>query len=610
MSISTTRNLLEKSGCGVIVAVALGVVMLVGLVAPSCSAPGQPNARESQSPVVMTIGKTDIRSDQLDAVLSTAIQQQEQQMTAFADPNQPSEGITGRDRMSITATTLRRQAEEGLVLAIADDLGIEINDDVIMKTQMADMDRRIQDARAQLVSSKKLKPNAPQTEVDALFKTEFQNTPAEIRTRVQDEITQGLTNPGQNLNLRIATASRLLIDRYGKDISPSDEEVKASFDEFVLKSIRFGPKPGLTGSPAELAKKAKEEITKGMSFEAAITKYSVDVAPPDKKLSEVTQNAPRRQLQTSPSLKSVVALKPGMVSEPITGPQGVVLIKVQAINRNLPADFEQMKAIYRRQLIDELASARVAEEREKKRSANLIKWNDLGLKSLYEAQVLVTEISGTPEEQRKELTTFLENLKEPEMKNGVIFSRNAMSLARFLVTEKLYRSSDNVQQQGVREKFVEALTGVLEDTPDPGLRLTMVDQLVAMKSKTAGEQLLNAASENSFYGAMGLTFHAQINTFLETLTKEQLIDNTTAEKVKAEQKRWENERTEILAELAADKKAREEAEKRLEAEKKAAEEAANKEAEGAKKDAAPSASDLTQPNTAPAPTPIPGTAGN
>lgn len=594
MSITNARSFLEKPGCGVTFALVLAVIMGASMFSTCTRADQMQGAvpTDQNAPAVITVGTKKVTYEVLERMAEAQAANQEQQIRQYMGDQY--EGMMARDKIGIFARTAKQLAEGALIFSIAEDLGIKLDDESIRGALSGELNKSIEEFKQQLVQQGKLKANSTQAEIDKAFKDATQKTPTEILEAQKTELDSNLQDPAKRHELETFAAQVLVTKRLATEVLATEKEVEESYDTFKLKSITFGPKPGVTEEPKTLASKVKGQVEKGMKFEDAMTKYSTAIVPPGKKLTELTNEVTRAQLLADPKTAPLVNLKSGMTSDVIESPAGVQLFKLYEINRKLPADYKTRKTFYRDQYIQTAARLRGLELMDEKKKAGLIVWDDAGLSSMVRILEIIEGGPVVPADLDKKLNEELQKLETEKEKAA---PRNYAN-AKFMAMDRIFNTTPAEGRGKLREKYVEALQGVLEYTEDAGLRLSLVEQLLALKSKSVGEQLLLAAKSNLTYGPMGQRNHSEVYSFITKLKAEKLLDPAVETSLNSEQQRWIKDKKEMDAAIAQAKKQAEEERKKADAERKKAEaEAAEaKKKEGEKKESgAASSSDLIKP---------------
>jgi len=138
-------------------------------------------------------------------------------------------------------------------------------------------------------------------------------------------------------------------------IKPTDDAVRDSYKQVqashILIRVSATPKSGPSDAPA--MKKAEEVLAKlkgGADFAALAKQYSDDKANASKGGDLGWFGAG----QMTPAFeKAAFALKPGQMSDVVKTPFGYHIIKLRQVRYNLPKDFEQKKADYRKQYVEQ-----------------------------------------------------------------------------------------------------------------------------------------------------------------------------------------------------------------------------------------------------------------
>lgn len=596
MSISKAREVFEKPGCAISAGVFLAFIMGISMFGTCAPNPNQvQQSQQSAGPSVLKVGSTEISAAVFEAATERAIREQQASLQEQAGRFAAIDGFSLTDRILIRASTYNQLAEGSLVLSVAEDLGIKLDDATIAATLKSMLEKSIVQLRAQYVADKKLKPNATDAEFDQVFKGQVGQTLAEARTRQENEIKSNLAQPLGRYQLQVTAANQLVMERLGKDVVPTAADVEASFDTIRLKAIEFGPKPGLTGTPTELATKAKAEIEKGEKFETVFARYSVAKGPDGKDAKLTETPFPRSVLDTIQELRSLTTLKPGMVSTPISFSGRTQIFQVAGIDRNLPADFKERSGFYREQFINQKAQARLRDKIEEKKKANIIVWKDAGVDALIQSVNLLNSLSPDAETSKKRVQEQLAKVE------GVTASGDVMAFAgaKYLLIDRLWGLTKPTDRATLRPQYLSAINDLLKNQESPQLRLMLVEQLAEMKDPKAGEALLLASQANATFGPMAQSMNAQIFSYVDRLKKDKLITADQEQAINEAQQRWMTQKKDYDTALAKAKADEEAAQKRMEEERKKLEEERKKAQSGAPKTDVPSGSSLMQPQSAP-----------
>jgi parvulin-like peptidyl-prolyl isomerase len=148
-----------------------------------------------------------------------------------------------------------------------------------------------------------------------------------------------------------------LADMMKSQVKVTDEAVRDSYKQVKARHILIQVKPGADKNAADSAarKKADEVLAK--------LKGGADFATMARQVSDDKETAPKGgdlgwlgSGQTMPEFeRAAFGLKPGEMSGVVKSPSGYHIIRVEEVRYNLPKDFEQKKAEYRKQYVEQQA---------------------------------------------------------------------------------------------------------------------------------------------------------------------------------------------------------------------------------------------------------------
>ncbi len=548
----------------------------------------QGEGEQVQGPVAIQIGEASIPA--LD------IEHQAQLMVAQQQPG------GGSPKMEVFAIA---QALEGSIQraageAAANEIGPDLSDSSIREHVTKQVDKFIAEAKQRYIDEKKMKPTASAKEFDELFKKEMGGqTAEEVRKSAIENVTANLADPARKAGFLQQVAPQLAVEKLKASLKPTDEEVKASYDTYVMKRVMISTGSKTPADAEAQAKKALAEVKGGAKFEDVMNRYSNDLPPgPNKKVAEVVVNLGPTDIARSASMAPLANLKPGQVSEVIDVPDGKAFYKLISVKSNAPADLAKSMQKYKDKFVEEKATAEFQKRTDALAKSDQVKFPLPGYKSLRDYYKTSSDFTlmQKPEELSKQIRAIADAAKAATTDENPADDHVGL-ITWYAAVEDLWNraKADPKLAEGLRAERLETLESVLRETENFSIRMELVDMGIETKNATlAATNLLEAAKLNNMFDTTGDQQFRQIQTKLATAKNAKLVTAAEATAIETEQQRW---RTEKLANQQAEKqfKAEQEAEK-----KKAA--AATKEVDAQQKKMADQVKKEIEQNKTPATT--------
>ncbi|MCX7800817.1 MAG: hypothetical protein N2109_10800 [Fimbriimonadales bacterium] len=548
MSITKTRKFIERSGCGLIVSVVVGVIMLLGIVLYGQTGGSAGNG--GGSPVAFQAGDL--------AVPTQAVEMLAQ--AAAASQGARLEALPPMFRAQVYAGVLQELTLKAKMLQLAEQAGVKMDDAAIRNGIDREIDAIVANLHGALLSSKQIPEKTTVEQVAQLPVVQRQvgEMRAILERMLQEEdLRRVLAARYADQGLRDAERARFA--------NATDAEVKTMFDSYVLGTIRVALSSDKPEEARELGRKIAEEV-RSEGFDAVAKKYK-DRKNPSVDVLE-GQRMPRAFLAMLPEYRPVLSLKKGQSSGFVESPTGGLIFHVRDIVNETPKDFEQKKDQYKSRYVDEQANLALQTKIAELEKASPIVWKDPGFKALY-------DWSQAPR-TREALLKVAEEARAAAESESTVGLPQAI-LARYASVEDAWSLAPEKERGALREARAEAIAALLTIAEDPALRLELAQLFLDLKQgERAYEQLLSAAEVNTGFDPINESHHKQIRQKLERLWKAKLIDEAQRKAVERELERWVQEKAEndkMLAEQRRfeEEQARKDAEeaKRLEAEEKA-----------------------------------------
>lgn len=439
-------------------------------------------------------------------------------------------------QLTVRASIVKSVVGYANLLEVAKKYGVSVSDDDILKQLEGAAKDEFARLKMQLVQMKKLKENATEAEFEAAYEQVTGHSIDEAKEKALSIQKERLHNPDTRVPLEALSLSQPLLEAIKKTINVTDDEVKKSYDKFVFKSISI-----TKGDVDSIAKKAEADIKGGLSFEAAIDRYS-DAKPmdPKKKLHDETMPIPWSNLvHTVPQfdyLKPLANLRPGQVSEPIKSGSGVTIYKLIEVKSDLPKDFEKNKAQNKDSYVTTLASTKLQTELAEAEKNAKIEWKDKIYKGLYDYAKLQSEpAADKPARLLDILTEVVAGMKEGTSDSTRLGNQFAYGL--YL---QLQREGTPAQKAKLDALKFDVIRGYLQDSESATLRMELVKAYFEKKDKDGFyEELSGAANANlSSTDTAAQSVYNEINKYLRQGQDAKLLTAEEAKQIEDVQRMW------------------------------------------------------------------------
>lgn len=565
MSITKTRTFIEKSGCGWITGGAIIFVLVAGMFY-TCDRGQQPVAstQKDNSPKVATVGGLSITSGMVQ------MGYEQRQMRSTAPPTPETE-------LAAYGATIYELVNNGLQLEALKANGINPTNEEILKLIEPSIDMRMMLLRFNLQNQGVLKRDATQADFDAVLKQRTGKDQATLQKEELALVKEDLSDPAKRPAVLVQVASDLLREKFTKETKVTDEEIRKSYDTYEFKRIRLG-----TGADAQ--KKTQEALSAlkgGMSFEAAMEKFSVEPAAANKTKAESTTKISYTLMLSTDYYAPLLGLKPGeqssVINEPGVGP---TIYKLIGIKSSPPKDWEKSKEELRTSLASQKANAFVTKELDKVRNSATITWDSPGYKVLYEYMRVINDPARS-----------LEAASNPQIMRSIADQAAAVPstdsvgyrmavLTRFGAFNQLWLASKPEEQAKLEDERLQTLEDVLVVIESPDVRLDIAELLLKRKDgKGAMDQLLAAANGNLEVTGLGQARYSRVYAILDKLKAANMADEEQVKAIEQAQKAWQERSLEQAKFEAEEAKMRKEAAARAAEERRKAEEERKRELE-------------------------------
>lgn len=571
MSIDNTRKFIEKAGCGHIIGIAIAIALLAGMFTQTWNNQGSQGGPGADQALIEKSAFAEVAGQKVSTVtVQNAYEDTMEQMRQPGPDGSTPPLPTLEQRAFAYSRALDQSLQQAALLALATKAGFKATDESLANEFSKLLDQEFETKRAEYVKDGTLKANATEAEFAEAYKKKTGQSPTELRERQKADLARTAGDPVMRSQQMAFAAFRYLMTQESSKIKVTEDDLKINYTTYNVKILNFPPDPKKAGSAEATAAKVAEEIKKGMTFEAAMDKYSIISPEPGKKKSDRVDPMPGSLLAFQPDLAPIKNLKAGQVSEVIMSPGGPALYKLVSIKQELPKDYEATKSSLMKNLQEQKTGEAVTKQIEAFLADDKnVKWLSPEFQIGYQSAKLLNSPAFTVEKAEELLTRFekLENKEQaPPMVKNLVFA---------LASQNMAMSTDAVKKKQAESRFLKLAEEVLRGAEDSGLRLRMARIYLDHDSEEAGAALLAAANTNSDFGPQGQSTHSEIYSLMDKLKSQKLLSAELEKAINDAQTRWKTDRESYEKAQANAKAEREKAEAeakaRLEAERKAAE---------------------------------------
>lgn len=545
-----------------------------------CGPVGGPNGENQPgmglgTPVAEVAGEK-IYDREIDSIYQSKLDSQLEQIT---DPGMRDtlRGYMEQQRVSMTGTILDGLIRQKVMIKLAKARGADLSDAHIKSLAVNDTWEGI---KQQLSGSGKLKPGASQADFEAAVTAEAKRPFSQVQTEIEANIQKQLQDPALRGQM-IGTAAALeLNNQEAAKIAIPESELKATYDSYKLKRITLAATPTNAAQVKAKAESVLKEIKGGLSFEAAMDKYSTDPAQPKQKKSDATVDLPAQSVNNDPTLRAIAALKPNEVSPVLESPGGPTIYKLIAKEQKLPADFDKQKETLKKQLASTKASKTLNDLVDAELKKEKIVWSSEGYHVLYDYQLA------------RKAPPFGQDKAEVIVQRALKAGRDADAGAQiaaavaFEAFNSFYAGRKPDEQKKLIDEHIEVLKLYVERYPAVGPATDLAQLYLDKKSSdefiTAVTDAANANSNQ--LSPEGESGWIKINGMVGRAEAASLVKEADVADVRAKFKTWQTDyadQKKVEAERAAQEK------KDLEQQKKDEADRAKEAAAAAKKPVAP-----------------------
>lgn len=490
MSITSARNFMEKSGCGLAVGIVIAASFIFGLMQFGSCGKDQNQADQQQQQNVVALAKVGEAVVDLGMVRNYA-EAQVQQMVSQGP-------VTPKAYADIYGRVVVGVVDQAIIRHLAQTRGIKVTNEELKAFGLKQFETQVEGMKEQLINMGKLKKDSTQQQIDEAFKEAVGQDLASARTSAINQFDQQIADPLQRPSLEYQFLSDKLRTAYQASTKVTDEDLKKNFLTYITKRIAFYNKPGSTEDLTAKAEKVLAEIKGGLSFEAAMNKYSDDPGANGKPKSDSTINLDMGTITYDDSYKSVPAMKPGDVSGVLQISSGPAIFKIIRIESKIPADFEKQKETLRKNRAELMGSKELTNAMREYLKGDKIAWSSPGAKALFDLVALSVDpdLRGDKKATLAKLKSLYEGTQALSADKEL--DPKLLTLAKYGTFQSYYDALPAAEQSAMLQKRLEALEAVLVEVEDLSTRMTVAR--LALKAKApsvAATSFLIAVESNA-----------------------------------------------------------------------------------------------------------------
>lgn len=319
---------------------------------------------------------------------------------------------TSTDVVRAFASALDQDVTEGLLLALAKQDGISLDDDSILKAMSEQLDESVGMQKQIMIMQKQLPPNATDQQFEEKFKAQTGQSLAQAKKTKLDDLKKQLQDPKQRSTLLGQMANSIVVQGLKDKLNITDQELQHSQDNYVFKRIFLAASKHPGKDVNQLAQQIDSDIkSKKITFEQAMDKYTDDTPGKGRAAHENTNEVQMNTMQTDPEHMPLRSLKLGEVSDPLPATglangvgKGVAIWRLESILPGNIQDFQKQKPTLLTNYSETLAAAQLQAGLKQERSSGIIKWLSPGwqlLEDWYQNTTSSGDFSNsTPAEQK------------------------------------------------------------------------------------------------------------------------------------------------------------------------------------------------------------------
>ena len=424
----------------------------------------------------------------------------------------------------------------------------------------------------QAIKMGQLKPNATVKDLEDFAKPQLQGkTLKEVFTSQSSEVDAGLKDQQKRMSIVLISAQYYVVEKFQKDINPTDDEVKKGFESYELKRVLLkSTGPATDAAAKSKADKAYADLKANKSFESVMDASSEDTPlDPKKKKSESVLPFTQDQIESIPDFKIVLKMQPGSYSEPQKVTEGYAIIKYVGKKVDIPKDYDTKKSQYRQQNISGKLQKKFKEELDKVEKDLKPAFEIKAYEAVYRFQKASILPAGPAQDQEfRAIFDLAKGVTSGDDKPEVAASMAVIAI------QHLY-DQPTADKPKLRGDRIAALENYLTYSDSWPYRKDVIDWYKEKGDKTkAYEELMMALAKNSKFDEPAQRTFSDISAkFLEIKTAG-LVTADQEKKFRTDQEQWGIDKKKYDDEQALLKKQKDEDDKKAKADaKKAADEA-------------------------------------
>jgi len=553
LSIVQIQELFQKKGCQVVLGIVALFVMVGLLITGQCA--GMTNAAQGpDTESIVTLDGNRLTYSEYQSLVDRQAEQASQQFNGMQLP----QAYLLIQRPQILTGAVRLLAFQSMAKA----KGVKVDEASVTAFLEMELDRQINAEKATLIQEGKLKKDADQAAFEKAFKDKFTRTPAEIKT---EQVNQIKTQFKNNATEAIRSQTPLmLMNQITAGIKISDEELKASFDNFSVEAMAFS-KPDM---PEDEREKKAEEAKAALAGGKAWADVAKQMA-----ITPETSTFSRSEIEAQENVKPLLSLKAGQVSDVLMTPNGPTIYRVTKIENKLPSDFEANKESLRRTMAQGRAADQLKKEADALIASDKVKWNDKAMKLLYDLGIALEDpkMQSSAAERKSRMQAF--EAEAVKLAGGTELGAGFAPQVRLIAQQMYWNDLTDQEKSTLRKDRIEALEDFFTYSEDSGFRLELYDLFMAESDKeNAAQQLAAAVDSGIGYDAMGQQQISEIRGKLFEAESNKRLEPEQLEIVKKALNTWAANKAEFDKEQTAIAEEQAKIDAEMEAERKKMEE--------------------------------------
>lgn len=531
MSIISIRKAMETKGCQALL-VMVGIALAVGMIATGM-APQHAQQQNPEGSTLFTVGTRKVTLKEFTDRVNQISQRQ------FENQGTP-QAILGNH-----VTAVQGYVAEAATSSLASAKGVAITDANIETVAATAAKQSIDQAKAQMLMNGMIKPDASEAEADKILSAQAggKSVPDIIKDQAA-EIVKFYRDEKTKSQVITALIPEMLREKYAETSDFTEEDLKASFNEYSFSVIRFGDLEKDLTEREDLAIEALDAAKGGGDFAALQAKYAPGASNEEKAITLTAGT-----LESSPELAPLKNLKAGEISDVVMYGGSPTIYKLNSVKPNLPPDFDKTKANLLQNAKQSRANQALQKDLDAKNEEFKPQFEDDGLRVAYEtfAEMNKPELFTNP----AKLTEFLED-KRAELRDPELTSNNFPNLiaaTEFIIVESLYGQATPDNKEELIDARIESANNMLQFFEDNEYRIRLADELLRDGRKDeAFSFLLQAAENNGDYESTGEATNDKITNLLARAKSEKAWDESGISTIQKELDRWQTDRNQFLQE--------------------------------------------------------------